>query len=66
MRFVKINIMKSMPSRSVLREPLIVCVSDLSPCPLQKGLMEVLYEIFRIPLPIVTQDFTEALLSVGE
>uniref|UniRef100_A0A674BMU9 RPTOR independent companion of MTOR complex 2 n=1 Tax=Salmo trutta TaxID=8032 RepID=A0A674BMU9_SALTR len=30
----------------------------------RKGLMEVLYEIFRIPLPIVTQDFTEALLSV--
>ncbi|KAM9547667.1 rapamycin-insensitive companion of mTOR-like isoform 4-T4 [Salvelinus alpinus] len=30
----------------------------------RKGLMEVLYEIFRLPLPIVTQDFTEALLSV--
>lgn len=36
------------------------------PSPLQKGLMEVLYEIFRLPVPIVTQDFTEALLSVGE
>lgn len=33
---------------------------------LQKGLLEVLYEIFRLPVPIVTQDFTEALLSVGE
>ncbi|XP_053181955.1 rapamycin-insensitive companion of mTOR-like isoform X3 [Scomber japonicus] len=31
---------------------------------LQKGLLEVLYEIFRLPVPIVTQDFTEALLSV--
>uniref|UniRef100_A0A8C7H7H2 RPTOR independent companion of MTOR complex 2 n=1 Tax=Oncorhynchus kisutch TaxID=8019 RepID=A0A8C7H7H2_ONCKI len=30
----------------------------------RKGLLEVLYEIFRLPLPIVTQDFTEALLSV--
>uniref|UniRef100_A0A4W5JYV5 RPTOR independent companion of MTOR complex 2 n=1 Tax=Hucho hucho TaxID=62062 RepID=A0A4W5JYV5_9TELE len=30
----------------------------------RKGLMEVLYEIFRLPLPIITQDFTEALLSV--
>lgn len=32
----------------------------------QKGLLEVLYEIFRLPVPIITQDFTEALLSVGE
>ncbi|KAG7248238.1 hypothetical protein CRUP_004197, partial [Coryphaenoides rupestris] len=30
----------------------------------RKGLLEVLYEIFRLPLPIATQDFTEALLSV--
>ncbi|CAL8347096.1 unnamed protein product [Lota lota] len=30
----------------------------------RKGLLEVLYEIFRLPLPIVTQDFTEALHSV--
>ncbi|XP_077571303.1 rapamycin-insensitive companion of mTOR-like isoform X3 [Stigmatopora nigra] len=30
----------------------------------RKGLLEVLYEIFRLPVPIVTQDFTEALLSV--
>lgn len=34
--------------------------------PLQKGLLEVLYEIFRLPVPIATQDFTDALLSVGE
>lgn len=33
---------------------------------LQKGLLEVLYEIFRLPVPIVTEDFMEALLSVGE
>ncbi|XP_026177352.1 rapamycin-insensitive companion of mTOR isoform X1 [Mastacembelus armatus] len=30
----------------------------------RKGLLEVLYEIFRLPVPIVTQDFTEAFLSV--
>ncbi|TNN86471.1 Rapamycin-insensitive companion of mTOR [Liparis tanakae] len=30
----------------------------------KKGLLEVLYEIFRLPVPIATQDFTEALLSV--
>uniref|UniRef100_A0A8C4ZMQ3 Rapamycin-insensitive companion of mTOR n=1 Tax=Gadus morhua TaxID=8049 RepID=A0A8C4ZMQ3_GADMO len=30
----------------------------------RKGLLEVLYEIFRLPLPIATQDFTEALHSV--
>ncbi|KAM8865144.1 rapamycin-insensitive companion of mTOR-like isoform 1-T1 [Synchiropus picturatus] len=30
----------------------------------RKGLLEVLFEIFRLPVPIVTQDFTEALLSV--
>lgn len=33
---------------------------------LQKGLLEVLYEIFRLPVPIITEDFTEALLSVGK
>lgn len=32
----------------------------------QKGLLEVFYEIFRLPVPIATQDFTEALQSVGE
>lgn len=34
--------------------------------PLQKGLLEVLYEIFRLPVPIATQNFVEALQSVGE
>ncbi|MEQ2214528.1 hypothetical protein XENOCAPTIV_010873, partial [Xenoophorus captivus] len=33
---------------------------------LQKCLLEVLYEIFRLPVPIVTEDFMEALQSVGE
>ncbi|MEQ2240120.1 hypothetical protein ILYODFUR_011591 [Ilyodon furcidens] len=31
---------------------------------LQKCLLEVLYEIFRLPVPIVTEDFMEALQSV--
>lgn len=26
----------------------------------------MLYDIFRLPVPVVTQDFIEALLSVGE
>ncbi|XP_056888315.1 rapamycin-insensitive companion of mTOR-like [Takifugu flavidus] len=30
----------------------------------RKGLLEVLYDIFRLPVPIITEDFTEALLSV--
>ncbi|XP_026198980.1 rapamycin-insensitive companion of mTOR isoform X2 [Anabas testudineus] len=30
----------------------------------RKGLLEVLYEIFRLPVPIVTEDFMEGLLSV--
>jgi len=33
---------------------------------LQKGLLEVLYDIFRLPVPIITQDFTEGLQSVGK
>jgi len=32
----------------------------------QRGLLEVMYDIFRLPVPVVTQDFLEALLSVGE
>lgn len=32
----------------------------------QRGLLEVMYDIFRLPVPVVTQDFIEALLSVGE
>lgn len=32
----------------------------------QRGLLEVLYDIFRLPLPVVTDEFIEALLSVGK
>ncbi|CAB1320062.1 unnamed protein product, partial [Coregonus sp. 'balchen'] len=39
----------------------LLCIPNVE---VRKGLMEVFYEIFRLPLPIVTQDFTEALLSV--
>lgn len=39
--------------------------ADECDCALQKGLLEVLYDIFRLPVPIITQDFTEAVLSVG-
>ncbi|XP_041753171.1 rapamycin-insensitive companion of mTOR isoform X5 [Coregonus clupeaformis] len=39
----------------------LLCIPNME---VREGLMEVLYEIFRLPLPIVTQDFTEALLSV--
>ncbi|KAL2100031.1 hypothetical protein ACEWY4_004425 [Coilia grayii] len=30
----------------------------------RRGLLEVMYDIFRLPVPVVTQDFIEALLSV--
>ncbi|XP_034152350.1 rapamycin-insensitive companion of mTOR isoform X4 [Esox lucius] len=39
----------------------LLCIPNME---VRKGLMEVFYEIFRLPLPIVTQDFAEALLSV--
>ncbi|XP_068594516.1 rapamycin-insensitive companion of mTOR-like [Brachionichthys hirsutus] len=39
----------------------LLCIPNME---VRKGLLEVLYEIFRLPLPIVTEDFTEALLSV--
>lgn len=32
----------------------------------QRGLLEVLYDIFRLPLPVVAEEFIEALLSVGK
>lgn len=31
----------------------------------QKGLLEVIYDIFRLPMPVATADFIEALISVG-
>ncbi|XP_061842148.1 rapamycin-insensitive companion of mTOR-like isoform X3 [Nerophis lumbriciformis] len=39
----------------------LLCIPNME---VRKALLEVLYEIFRLPMPIVTQDFTEALLSV--
>ncbi|MBN3289821.1 RICTR protein, partial [Polypterus senegalus] len=39
----------------------LLCIPNME---VRKGLLEVLYDIFRLPIPIVTQDFTEALLSV--
>ncbi|XP_075895237.1 rapamycin-insensitive companion of mTOR-like isoform X2 [Nelusetta ayraudi] len=39
----------------------LLCIPNME---VRKGLLEVLYEIFRLPVPIITQDFTEALLSV--
>uniref|UniRef100_A0A8C2YVI1 RPTOR independent companion of MTOR complex 2 n=1 Tax=Cyclopterus lumpus TaxID=8103 RepID=A0A8C2YVI1_CYCLU len=39
----------------------LLCIPNME---VRKGLLEVLYEIFRLPVPIVTEDFTEALLSV--
>ncbi|RXM98652.1 Rapamycin-insensitive companion of mTOR [Acipenser ruthenus] len=31
----------------------------------KRELLEVMYDIFRLPVPVVTEDFIEALLSVG-
>ncbi|XP_024908888.1 rapamycin-insensitive companion of mTOR isoform X3 [Cynoglossus semilaevis] len=39
----------------------LLCIPNME---VRKGLLEVLYEIFRLPVPIITQDFIEALLSV--
>ncbi|KAM6930561.1 rapamycin-insensitive companion of mTOR-like isoform 1-T1 [Xenentodon cancila] len=39
----------------------LLCIPNME---VRKGLLEVLYEIFRLPAPIATQDFTEALQSV--
>ncbi|XP_017272783.1 rapamycin-insensitive companion of mTOR isoform X2 [Kryptolebias marmoratus] len=39
----------------------LLCIPNME---VRKGLLEVLYEIFRLPVPIVTQDFVEALQSV--
>ncbi|XP_033946620.1 rapamycin-insensitive companion of mTOR-like [Pseudochaenichthys georgianus] len=39
----------------------LLCIPNME---VRKGLLEVLYEIFRLPVPIITQDFMEALLSV--
>uniref|UniRef100_A0A8B9JD96 RPTOR independent companion of MTOR, complex 2b n=1 Tax=Astyanax mexicanus TaxID=7994 RepID=A0A8B9JD96_ASTMX len=41
----------------------LLCIPNME---VRRGLLEVLYDIFRLPVPVVTQDFIEALLSVGE
>jgi hypothetical protein len=33
---------------------------------LQKDIMDILFEVFRLPVPIWTSDFQEALASVGK
>ncbi|XP_060747730.1 rapamycin-insensitive companion of mTOR isoform X2 [Tachysurus vachellii] len=37
----------------------LLCIPNI-----EKGLLDVLYDIFRLPVPVVTQDFIEALISV--
>ncbi|XP_069483265.1 rapamycin-insensitive companion of mTOR isoform X2 [Ambystoma mexicanum] len=39
----------------------VLCIPNME---IRRGLLEVLYEIFRLPLPAVTEDFIEGLLSV--
>ncbi|XP_072244394.1 rapamycin-insensitive companion of mTOR-like isoform X2 [Leuresthes tenuis] len=39
----------------------LLCIPNME---VRKGLLEVLYDIFRLPVPIITQDFTEGLQSV--
>uniref|UniRef100_A0A6J0TUP3 Rapamycin-insensitive companion of mTOR isoform X3 n=1 Tax=Pogona vitticeps TaxID=103695 RepID=A0A6J0TUP3_9SAUR len=39
----------------------VLCIPNME---VRRGLLEVLYDIFRLPLPIVTEEFIEALLSV--
>ncbi|KAI5096452.1 rapamycin-insensitive companion of mTOR isoform X2, partial [Silurus meridionalis] len=39
----------------------LLCIPNME---VRKGLLDVMYDIFRLPIPIVTQDFIEAVLSV--
>ncbi|XP_062905684.1 rapamycin-insensitive companion of mTOR isoform X1 [Mobula hypostoma] len=39
----------------------ILCIPNME---VRRGLLEVLYDIFRLPVPVETQSFSEALLSV--
>ncbi|XP_041958385.1 rapamycin-insensitive companion of mTOR [Alosa sapidissima] len=39
----------------------VLCIPNME---VRKGLLEVLYEIFRLPVPIVTEEFEEALHSI--
>uniref|UniRef100_A0A8C2JCZ0 RPTOR independent companion of MTOR, complex 2b n=1 Tax=Cyprinus carpio TaxID=7962 RepID=A0A8C2JCZ0_CYPCA len=39
----------------------LLCIPNME---VRRGLLEVMYDIFRLPVPLATQDFIEALLSV--
>uniref|UniRef100_A0A8C2T6K3 RPTOR independent companion of MTOR complex 2 n=1 Tax=Coturnix japonica TaxID=93934 RepID=A0A8C2T6K3_COTJA len=39
----------------------VLCIPNME---IRRGLLEVLYDIFRLPLPVVAEEFIEALLSV--
>ncbi|XP_049649395.1 rapamycin-insensitive companion of mTOR-like isoform X1 [Accipiter gentilis] len=39
----------------------VLCIPNME---IRQGLLEVLYDIFRLPLPVVAEEFIEALLSV--
>ncbi|KAI7796171.1 putative rapamycin-insensitive companion of mTOR [Triplophysa rosa] len=39
----------------------LLCIPNME---VRQGLLEVMYDIFRLPVPVATQDFIEALLSV--
>ncbi|TRY97901.1 hypothetical protein DNTS_034131, partial [Danionella cerebrum] len=39
----------------------LLCIPNME---VRRGLLEVMYEIFRLPVPVATHDFIEALLSV--
>ncbi|XP_018100001.1 rapamycin-insensitive companion of mTOR [Xenopus laevis] len=39
----------------------VLCIPNME---IRRGLLEVLYDIFRLSVPVVTKEFTEALLSV--
>ncbi|XP_051955427.1 rapamycin-insensitive companion of mTOR-like [Xyrauchen texanus] len=39
----------------------LLCIPNME---VRQGLLEVMYDIFRLPVPVMTQDFIEALLSV--
>ncbi|XP_024286935.1 rapamycin-insensitive companion of mTOR isoform X1 [Oncorhynchus tshawytscha] len=39
----------------------LLCIPNME---VRKGLLEVIYDIFRLPMPVATADFIEALISV--
>ncbi|XP_072715008.1 rapamycin-insensitive companion of mTOR [Ciconia boyciana] len=39
----------------------VLCIPNME---IRQGLLEVLYDIFRLPLPVVAEEFIEALLSI--